>query len=345
MGPSVVVGVLLRDSQGRVLLDKRETPPGVGTWAVPGGHVELDESLQAAAVREVFEETSLVIQDSSLRPLGTFEVLEDGLHLVLVMFAADILTGTPEAGQWFAASDLDGLPMSPTGRSVLQQCLPHVGASTFESAHSQMVPAHVGLIPDGTRRWSRVSGMPLVEGYRLAMDRIAEFVKVMMTCGVESVTLYLLSRQNLTRSPEDLAAVDEAESYLISDLLIPLSKNLDFDIVVCGSHEGFPPRVAWAVDALPCVSRKPRSVYLLIAYDPFEELALTGASDVSSLWVDRPIDLVIRTSGERRISNFVPLQSGYAEFVFLDEHLNDMRQQDWLEVLAEYGQRERRFGS
>lgn len=346
--PSCVVGVVLRDVDGRVLLDKRSTPPGVGGWAVPGGHVEWRESLAEAAAREVLEETGIVLSPGSLRQLGTYEVIEEDVHVVLVMFTAPVNEGEARAGDWFDLDELQNLPMHETGRVVLSECLGSTESDVAWRTDTVLTksPRHIGLIPDGTRRWSHANGLLLVEGYRLAMHRIAEFIQIAFDAGTESITIYLLSRQNLNRSPDDLDAVDQAEAYLLTDLLHPMSTCLEFDIVVCGDPESAPPRLNWAIDAVSSGSRhRERTVYLLVAYDPFDELAVTGGQGIEGLWVDQPLDLVIRTSGERRISNFVPLQSGYAEFAFVMKHLNDMSREDWLRVLTDFGARERRFGS
>lgn len=133
--PRVAVGaIVIRD--GRVLLVKRSKPPGEGLWAIPGGRVELGETLQQAAEREIMEETGLTIQTK--HPVYTFEVIEPDdtgrprFHYVIVDLIAEYVKGeinpsddASEAG-WITPQELERLPVSQTTREVLTNVL-HFG--------------------------------------------------------------------------------------------------------------------------------------------------------------------------------------------------------------------------
>ena len=130
--PRVAVGaIVFRD--GRVLLVKRGRPPSQGLWAIPGGRVELGETLQAAAEREISEETGLTIRAGN--PAYTFDAIERDaagrirFHYVIVDLLADYLDGEPRPGddareaRWVAPQDLAELPVGQTTLDVLKNVL------------------------------------------------------------------------------------------------------------------------------------------------------------------------------------------------------------------------------
>ena len=130
--PRVAVGAIVF-KDGRVLLVKRGQPPSQDQWAIPGGRVELGETLQAAAEREISEETGLTIRAGD--PAYTFDAIERDaagrvrFHYVIVDLLADYLAGEPRPGddareaRWLAPQDLIGLPVSPSTLDVLKKVL------------------------------------------------------------------------------------------------------------------------------------------------------------------------------------------------------------------------------
>lgn len=126
----VAVGaIVIRDNE--VLLVKRKQPPGEGLWAIPGGRVELGETLQEAAEREVKEETGVIIRAG--HPVYTFEVIEHDdagrirFHYVIVDLVADHVSGEPNPGddaceaRWVTSKELEGLPTSQTTKGVMRK--------------------------------------------------------------------------------------------------------------------------------------------------------------------------------------------------------------------------------
>lgn len=181
---------------------------------------------------------------------------------------------------------------------------------------------HVGLIVDGVRRWARREGMPLVDAYAHALRNVDEIVRAMFDNGVDSVSLYLLSRDNLQRTESDLRAVFDATTDFLTTRAAALAISHGAGFGIAGDPGAVPAPYRDAVETL--VSKRPaavavRRVYFLVAYSPAEELAArwrpgldTMVELIPELWVPERVDLVIRTGGAPLLSDFLPLQSGYA---------------------------------
>lgn len=116
--PTVGVGAVVFDDDGRLLLIERKRDPGKGKWAVPGGKPNLGEPLEAAVVREAKEETGLDVEVGGVLWVG--EIIEEGFHLVIIDYAATVIGGTLEAGddagdaRWVTIEEARQLPLSPT---------------------------------------------------------------------------------------------------------------------------------------------------------------------------------------------------------------------------------------
>ena len=205
---------------------------------------------------------------------------------------------------------------------------------TTRRASSQLTPeppVHVGIIPDGTRRWSRANAVALVDGYRIALTKLSAFTDYLFDRGVEAVTLYLLSRDNLKRTEDDLAAVFAAETWLCDQLLPPVVRKHGCRVTIAGDLSELPAdfQEPWRrIETTGAIGNK--RIYLCVAYDPMAEIqfALQRATCqqelFSNLWVAEPVDLVFRSAGENRLSSFLPLQCSYAELCFVSKLFNDV---------------------
>lgn len=210
-------------------------------------------------------------------------------------------------------------------------------------------PVHVGLVVDGVRRWARQRNVPLAEAYRSAMLRVLTVGNFFFHRGTQSLSVYLLSKDNLARPPADLQAALEGETLFLRDDLPCFQAKWECAVRHAGTASLLPRSYD---DALVQLASKhhnaSRTLFVLAAYDPWDELAAALARDegelMKSLWVPEPLDLIIRTSGERRLSGFLPLQSAYAELCFLRKHVNDLTTQDCGRALRWYLKRHRRFG-
>jgi tritrans,polycis-undecaprenyl-diphosphate synthase [geranylgeranyl-diphosphate specific] len=232
------------------------------------------------------------------------------------------------------------------------------------------LPTHVALILDGNRRWARRRGWPPWAGHRAGADRVEEILRGMLGLGIKTVTLYVLSTENLKRSSEEvsqiLALVKERAERLLTN---PDIHKFRVRVKVIGKKQLLPRDVAEALEKLETATMNydGRFLNLAIAYggrgeilDAVREIASKVASgelaaeEINEDVFERHLytgelpnpepDLVIRTSGEARLSNFLLWQSAYSELVFQDVHFPDFRIIDFMRAVRTYQQRVRRFG-
>lgn len=240
----------------------------------------------------------------------------------------------------------------------------------LSSLERDRFPQHVGIILDGHRRYARLEGLPsYTESYRAGMRRFEDFLGWVEELGIPAVTGWLLSKENLERPAEEL------DPYF--DVLVELFSRLPeicdrhrMGLKVIGSLDLLPDRVVQAAKA--ATDQCPgRGHYLTIALgyggrqeivdacrDLVTELVQEGlgaeeivdridagalASHMYSSHLPDP-DLVIRTSGESRLSGFLLWQAAYAEYVFVDVYWPAFRRVDFLRALRDFTRRERRFG-
>lgn len=198
---------------------------------------------------------------------------------------------------------------------------------------------HVGIIPDGTRRWCTRNEISLEGGYFRAMKLLTAIVDRLLELGATSVSVYLLSQENLRRSASELAPIFSAESWFLREAIKPVLAARVASAVIAGDPAGLPDELRTAALDLAVAAPQvdgTRRVYFCLPYSPLAEIRdamrsgrvsaeSTDTELMSGLWVPEPVDLLIRTGGRSRISNFLPLQSGYAELFLANELFNDLR--------------------
>ncbi|OLF08927.1 isoprenyl transferase [Actinophytocola xanthii] len=231
-------------------------------------------------------------------------------------------------------------------------------------------PRHVGVVLDGNRRWAREAGFTdVVDGHRAGARRILDLLSWCRESDVELVTLWLLSTDNVTRPQEELAPLLEVISDVVEEL--------------AGEGNAWRLRIIGALDILPeetsarlssaaqrTLGRTGMEVNIAVGYGGRREIAdavrkllqqhaekgSTIEELVEVLDVDHIAehlytsgqpdpDLVIRTSGEQRLSGFLLWQSAHSEFWFCEAYWPDFRRTDFLRALRDYAIRHRRFGS
>jgi len=228
------------------------------------------------------------------------------------------------------------------------------------------LPRHVGIIMDGNGRWAEARGLDRVEGHRVGADSVRDITRAARQIGLEAITLYAFSSQNWARPAAEVAALMELlRDYLESERAEIMDNDIRLDAI--GDVERLPALVKEPLDRLRADSAGNRSMTLTLAlsYGGRESIARAVANlardvaagtlapdavDVARLGSYLPtsglppLDLLIRTSGERRISNFMLWELAYAELVFSDVLWPDFRREHLYAALDEYARRERRFG-
>ena len=229
-------------------------------------------------------------------------------------------------------------------------------------------PRHVGLILDGNRRWARQRLESSSHGHRAGADKIHEFLGWCDDVGVEVVTLYLLSTDNIrARKQEELDAL----VAIIESLADQLSRFRNWRIRHVGHRQGLSPGLLAHLDAAQARSEANSGlqINLAVGYGGREDIAeavrrlidhqISAGGDLGDLPAtitvdaiakhlstgDQPdLDLVIRTSGEQRLSDFMIWQAAHSEFYFVEALGPDLREVDFLRALRDFGRRQRRFG-
>ncbi|ONM50592.1 isoprenyl transferase [Nocardia donostiensis] len=231
-------------------------------------------------------------------------------------------------------------------------------------------PRHVAVMCDGNRRWARENGFTDVShGHRVGARRIAELVGWCEAAGIELVTVYLLSTENLRRDPEELETLFEVITDVVEELSAP---EQNWRVRIVGTLDGFPELIAKRLRAAAERTSDRNGVHVNVAvgYGGRQEItdavrALvrqeiaageTGEDLVQSITVnaiDQHLytsgqpdpDLVIRTSGEQRLSGFLLWQSAYSEIWFTEAYWPEFRRVDFLRALRDFAARHRRFGA
>lgn len=222
------------------------------------------------------------------------------------------------------------------------------------------IPKHVGLILDGNRRWAKNKGLPVFEGHSRGYEVLKEVIKHAHKRGVQTVSVYVFSTENWKRSPAEIKyLMDLAKKIVTNDLNeldergvrfiwfgrklkldpglvkdIKKAENLTKDntkgnLVFCFNYGG----QAEIVDAVKKVVEDGQKIS-----EKTIEANLYGGQSVG------PIDLLIRTSGEKRISNFMLWRVAYSELSFVDKLWPDFTIEDFDNCLSDYANRKRRFG-
>jgi short-chain Z-isoprenyl diphosphate synthase len=239
----------------------------------------------------------------------------------------------------------------------------------LRSLDRDKLPRHIGVILDGHRRFARIAGLPdYAASYRAGMEKLAEFLGWCGDLDVPVMTCWLLSQENLERPQAELEPYYEVLVDLFERL--PAIGGDDLQVGVIGSVHLLPDRLQQAARRLSKSSPPGRRrLNLALAYtgrqeivDAVRELVAKLAADgveaerlaesidagaiAAHLYAaDIPDpDLVIRTSGESRLSGFLLWQAAYAEYSFVDVHWPGFRRVDFLRALRDYSRRERRFG-
>src|SRR3954468_692196 len=238
----------------------------------------------------------------------------------------------------------------------------------LEASKSEL-PRHIAVLCDGNRRWARDAGHDDVSyGYRVGAAKIAEMLRWCQEAGIEMATVYLLSTENLQRDPEEPSALIDIITDVVEEICAPANRwsvrtvgdlellgdetarRLRVAVDSCPSYASFHVNVAVGyggrreiVDAVRALLGK-QLANGATAEELIEAVTVEGISENLYTSGQPDPDLVIRTSGEQRLSGFLLWKSAYSEMWFTEAHWPAFRRVDFLRALRAYSRRHRRFG-
>lgn len=231
---------------------------------------------------------------------------------------------------------------------------------------AEKLPQHIAIIMDGNGRWARKRGLPRIEGHRRGVRSVRETIEECAELGIEQLTLYCLSSENWKRPQRELDMLMRLlEQYLIEERSEILRQDLRFAMI--GRREGLSDGVLREAERTTDLSRNNRGTRLCLAVnyggrqelvDAMRRVAIRVRDESLNIeQIDEELvaahldtagmpdpDLVIRTAGEMRMSNFLLWQASYAEFWVTTKFWPEFRPADLHAALRDYAQRERRFG-
>jgi short-chain Z-isoprenyl diphosphate synthase len=240
------------------------------------------------------------------------------------------------------------------------------------AASKTELPRHIAVLCDGNRRWARDAGHDDVSyGYRVGADKIAEMLRWCQEAGIEMATVYLLSTENLQREPGELSSLIEIITDVVEEICAPANRwsvRTVGDLELLGEEQAR--RLRDAVESTEAeASAGAFHVNVAVGYGGRQEIvdavrALLGKELANGATGEQLIegvtaeaisenlytsgqpdpDLVIRTSGEQRLSGFLLWQSAYSEMWFTEAYWPEFRRVDFLRALRDYTARHRRYG-
>ncbi len=222
------------------------------------------------------------------------------------------------------------------------------------------LPRHIAIIMDGNGRWAKQRLLPRTAGHKVGLDTFVDTADACNDMGIEYLTVYAFSSENWNRSPDEVGALMELMSRGITKYEPEMVKR-NIKLKLLGDIDRFEPKYR---DALLGVQERlsandGMTLCICLSYGgrqelvhAFNELLKEGKTEITAEDIEAHLysagvpdpDLVIRTSGEYRISNFLLWQSAYSEYYFADVYWPDFNKDELVKAIEAYSKRERRYG-
>jgi undecaprenyl diphosphate synthase len=235
------------------------------------------------------------------------------------------------------------------------------------AASANCKPRHVAIIMDGNGRWARARGLPRSAGHKKGVDALREAVRAAADFGIEYLTIYAFSAENWARPKTEVSFLLDLLQRFIRQDVAELHK-AGVRISIIGERQNLEPGLTALLADAENLTRENSRLKLVVAFNYGSRQEITRAAqeiarkvaegkispdDITPAVLSNHLDtggmpdpdLLIRTGGERRLSNYLLWQCAYTEFVFVDEHWPDFSRDVFARAIAEYGARERRFGN
>ncbi|MGL5050066.1 MAG: isoprenyl transferase, partial [Fusobacteriaceae bacterium] len=222
-----------------------------------------------------------------------------------------------------------------------------------------LVPKHIAIIMDGNGRWAKSKNMPRTYGHKAGADTLRKILTSCGELGVGYLTVYAFSTENWKRAKEEVNALMFLfKTYLKNEKKVLMKKNVKF--IVSGRKEGVSEGLLNEIKKLEDATSGNTGITLNIAFnyggrselvDAIKKIVENGEKDITESTVEKYLynhlpdpELLIRTSGEMRISNFLLWQIAYSEIYITDTHWPDFNEAELLKAIESYQKRDRRFG-
>ncbi len=225
------------------------------------------------------------------------------------------------------------------------------------------IPKHIGIIMDGNGRWAEMRGLPRLEGHRRGVVRVKEIIDTAYKMGVEVLTLYAFSLENWMRPKDEVSVImGLLEDTLKEELDTFIEREIRFRVI--GNRDKLTEGLKSSIEFVESMTEncKRFTIQCALSYGGRDELIRAikkavflniPANEITEDYISNLLDttgvpdpdLIIRTSGEQRLSNFLLWQSAYSEFYFTPTLWPDFTKEELLESIYEYQMRDRRFGN
>lgn len=228
------------------------------------------------------------------------------------------------------------------------------------------IPKHVAIIMDGNGRWARERGLPRTAGHRVGIERIKEIIKAASELGIKVITFFAFSTENWARPKKEVNMLMHTLNNFLSRQVDELNKN-NVKLIVIGRDEPIPEYLQTKIKEVETKTKDNTGLVVVLAlnYGARQEIidavkrftysVIKGKVSLEDLNIENfndcfytadlpDPDLLIRTSGEMRLSNFLLWQIAYTELYFPKIYWPDFRRENFKKAIQEYQKRERRFG-
>lgn len=218
---------------------------------------------------------------------------------------------------------------------------------------------HLGIIADGNRRWAKERGLPTLEGHKKGLAAIEELVAAAKDTGIKYITFYVFSTENWQRSEAEVSYLMRLAESRIMKMAEKMAKQ-DGRLMVLGSKAKISPKLASTIEQAEKMTAECDGITACFCFNYGGEQEIADAATIASKVEGEitpetirkhlyhpevpDVDMIVRTSGEERISGFMLWRGAYAELMFMEKYFPEMTGDDIEVILAEYESRNRRFG-
>ena len=227
-------------------------------------------------------------------------------------------------------------------------------------------PKHIGIIMDGNRRWAKLNGLKSIDGHKKGANNVKEIINIAVRCHVKYLTLFAFSSENWKRTNREVQDLISLLRYFLKQQINDFLKN-DICLKVLGEITLFPKDIINDLNNLVESSKHNKKLQLIIAINYGSRQEITSSvkriasyinnkkisiTDINEKLISDCLytaglpdpDLIIRTGGDCRLSNFLLWQAAYTELLFLEKPWPEFSKDDFISAISEFNNRERRFG-